>query len=130
MKVYDEVVFMDQLLHYRCVASQIEETRQTWQKRSSWYPAAQREHYSRYAEIYNESIEQYGADRFKFYSKRNRLNGQFKASKIGKEDSEVKDRLIPMDHLKGYRVPLTTNATYGRVKPSALFYCFAKQVSI
>lgn len=131
MKVYDEVVFMDQLLHHRCVASQIEEARQTWHKRSSWFPSAQHEHYSRYAEIYTESIKQYGSDAFRYYAKRNRLNGQFKASKISHEEAQVKDRIIPMDHLKGYKVPLTTNATYGRVKPSALFFCFTpKQVSV
>ncbi|KAH8324268.1 hypothetical protein KR074_002750, partial [Drosophila pseudoananassae] len=125
MKVYDEVVFMDQLLHYRCVASQIEETRLTWQKRSSWFPSAQRQMYSRYEEIYNESIEKYGVDKFKIYAKRNRLGGKFKASKIGPEDpKDARERLIPMDHLKGVKYPPTTNAEYGRLKPSALFYCF------
>ncbi|KAH8366406.1 hypothetical protein KR084_004504 [Drosophila pseudotakahashii] len=124
MKEYGEVIFVDQLKHHRVVASQIDKTRIAWQKNSSWFSAAQREHYSQYATIYAESRKKYGDEIYGYYARRNRLRPEFTCktkSAIGKEDRETH---ISMAHLIRYKYSKTTNGEYGSVPPSDLFFCF------
>ncbi|KAH8413176.1 hypothetical protein KR009_008644, partial [Drosophila setifemur] len=124
IKMYEEIIFMDQLLHHRSVASQIQETRATWQKRSSWYPAAQREYYSAYSSIYDDCLKKYGDDHFEYYAKRNRLRSELRTNTRATLQQQAKDEDISMDHLNGYKAPKTTNGEYGSVRPSELFNCF------
>ncbi|KAH8269712.1 hypothetical protein KR018_001629, partial [Drosophila ironensis] len=123
-KMYDEIIFMDQLLHFRCVASQIADTRLTWQARSSWFPAAQRELFSQYAKIYEESLKEYGDKKFEFYADRIRMIRDFRLETRATMDRDLKDNEISMDHLKGYKPPKTSNGEYGSVRPSYLFNSF------
>ncbi|XP_037711027.1 uncharacterized protein LOC119548025 [Drosophila subpulchrella] len=124
MKEYGEVIFVDQLKHHRVVASQIDKTRAAWQRNSSWYAAAQREHYSQYATISAESRKKYGDKIYGYYAKRNRLRPVFNPTTRSKITEEDRHMHISMAHLFGYKYSKTTNGEYGSVAPSALFFCF------
>jgi len=124
MKVYDQVIFTDELLHHRSVGSQIKETRRTWEERCSWFPAAQRNLYARCSEIYEECLEKYGNNHFEFYAERNRLREEHRVNTSSYKDREKRKSQRSMDHLKGYRASPTSNGVYGSVPPMQLFYCF------
>ncbi|XP_017050379.1 uncharacterized protein LOC108094347 [Drosophila ficusphila] len=124
MKGYDQVIFTHELLHHRTVGSQIEETRRTWQEHCSWFPAAQRDLYSRYAEIYDECLRKYGNNHFEFYAKRNRLNEEYRLNTQSSIDRRKRISKISMDHLKDCKASRTSNAEYGRIRPMQYFYCF------
>ncbi|KAH8308246.1 hypothetical protein KR059_009073 [Drosophila kikkawai] len=118
-----EIVFMDQLLHHRAVSSQIENTLFNYDRRSSWFPRAQWEQYSRISEIYADCFDKYGAEIFGIYAKRNRLHEKYiqrTMADIQKENRQVE---ISMDHLAAYKFPRTTNGVYGSIRPSKLFLC-------
>ncbi|XP_017151407.1 uncharacterized protein LOC108161619 [Drosophila miranda] len=119
----DQIIFTDQLLHHRCVASRVEETRKTWVSMESWFPVAQQEYYSRYGEIYKECQEQYGPS-FEYFAKRIRLRKDFQASTKSAAEERERESFISMEHLKGYKVSPTTNGEYGLVQPSRTFNCF------
>ncbi|XP_017086707.1 uncharacterized protein LOC108118485 [Drosophila eugracilis] len=121
MKIYEEVIFTDQLLHQRTVGSQIEETRRTWEKLCSWYPEAQRQHYEQYAEIYRDSLKKYGNNHFEYYANRNRLREKHRYYTRSFEERRSKIKYFSMDHLIFYKAPRTSNAEYGSVKPMRLF---------
>ncbi|XP_065722497.2 uncharacterized protein [Drosophila suzukii] len=124
MKIYEEVIFTDQLLHHRTVGSQIEETRRTWEQRCSWFPAAQREYYERYAQIYKECLSTYGNDHFEYYAKRNRLREDFRLETNSYKESKTRDSEISMDHVAFYKATPTSNAEYGSVRPMHLFKAY------
>ncbi|XP_070073385.1 uncharacterized protein [Drosophila takahashii] len=124
MKIYEEVIFTDQLLHHRTVGSQIEETRRTWEERCSWFPTAQRELYERYAQIYKECLKTYGNDHFEYYAKRNRLREEFRLETNSYRQSQSRDSEIPMDHIALYKASSTSNEEYGSVRPMLLFKAF------
>lgn len=124
MKMYEEVIYTDQLLHHRCVGSQIEETRRTWDRMCSWFPEAQKQHYDRYYEIYAECLEKYGNDHFEYYARRNRLTDEHTANTQTARERERRDSEISMDHIKYSRASPTTNGEYGMIKPMRLFHCF------
>ncbi|XP_022228037.1 uncharacterized protein LOC111077883 [Drosophila obscura] len=121
---HDQIIFTDQLLHHRCVASRAEETRKSWEANESWYPETQRALYSRYGQIYKECLEQYGNDSFEYYAKRIRLRQEYQAQTTSAAEERERSSDISMDHLKGYMVSKTTNGEYGLVKPSRIFFCF------
>eukprot|EP00099_Drosophila_melanogaster_P001568 NP_001097170.1 uncharacterized protein Dmel_CG34169 [Drosophila melanogaster] len=124
MKEYSEVIFVDQLKHFRVVASQIDKTRITWEKNSAWFADAQRENYSRYASIYAESRETYGDKMYGYYARRNRLRSEYSVKSEAATRQEIRYENESMAHLKDYKYSETTNGEYGRVRPSALFFCF------
>ncbi|KAH8269713.1 hypothetical protein KR018_001628 [Drosophila ironensis] len=121
--MYEEIIFMDQLLQFRSVASQVQDSRITWDNQSSWFPAAQREYYSQYGKIYEQSLQQYGEKIFGIYADRIRLIRDYRPDTRASMDMD-KDNDISMDHLKGYKIPRTTNGEYGSVRPSDVFNCF------
>ncbi|KAH8249345.1 hypothetical protein KR032_008678, partial [Drosophila birchii] len=123
-KMYGEVIYTDQLLHHRCVGSQIQKTRDTWEKQCNWYPAAQQQYYNRYAQIYAECLDKYGNDNYEYYAKRNRLREELLI--FTQAESERRERIseVSMDHIKNCRASRTTNGEYGRVQPMRLFNCF------
>ncbi|KMY90655.1 uncharacterized protein LOC27209436 [Drosophila simulans] len=124
MKEYSEVIFVDQLKHFRVVASQIDKTRTNWEKSSAWFADAQREYYSRYGSIYAECRKTYGDKMYGYYARRNRLRSEYCVkSKTAKTRQEIRYENESMAHLKGYKYSETTNGEYGRVRPSALFFC-------
>ncbi|SPP82114.1 uncharacterized protein LOC117584212 [Drosophila guanche] len=120
----DQIIFTDQLLHHRCVASRAEETRKSWMENEAWYPVVQRQLYSRYGQIYKECLEQYGNASFEYFAKRIRLRKDFQANTAAAGQEQERESEISMDHLKDYKVSKTTNGEYGLVKPSRIFYCF------
>ncbi|XP_016964368.1 uncharacterized protein LOC108034103 [Drosophila biarmipes] len=124
MKIYEEVIYTDQLLHHRTVGSQIEETRRTWEQRCSWFPTAQREFYGHYAQIYKECLRTYGNDHFEYYAKRNRLREEFRRETKSYRESKTRDSEISMDHVALYKATATSNAEYGSVRPMLLFKAF------
>ncbi|KAH8362580.1 hypothetical protein KR200_005205 [Drosophila serrata] len=124
MKMNEEVIFTDQLLHHRCVGSQIEKTRDTWEKQCSWFVNAQNSFYNRYAEIYAECLDKYGNDNFEYYARRNRLREDFLIYTETEIERRRRDSEISMEHMKNCRASRTTNGEYGRVKPMKLAYCF------
>ncbi|KAH8283096.1 hypothetical protein KR054_012058 [Drosophila jambulina] len=124
MKMYEEVIYTDQLLHHRCVGSQIEKTRDTWNKRCSWFPEAQNAYYSRVGEIYAESFEKYGNDNFEYYAKRNRLREDLLVYTRSSVEKRRRETEISMGHLGQCRASPTTNGEYGRIKPMKIAYCF------
>ncbi|KAI8043066.1 uncharacterized protein LOC128262245 [Drosophila gunungcola] len=124
MKGYDQVIFTNELLHHRSVGSQIEETRRTWEERCSWFPAAQRDLYSRCSKIYEECLEKYGNKNYEFYANRNRLRVEHRVNTKSYRDREERRSHMSMEHLKGYKASPTSNGQYGSVKPMQLFYCF------
>ncbi|KAI8043068.1 uncharacterized protein LOC128261684 [Drosophila gunungcola] len=124
MKEYGEIIFVDQLKHFRVVASQIQKTRNDWQKYSSWFSDAQKENYSQLASVYAESLEKYGDEKFGYYAKRIRLRPEFAGKTRADTKHEDREAHISMTHLKGYKFSVTSNGEYGSVRPSELFYCF------
>ncbi|KAH8246330.1 hypothetical protein KR038_000626 [Drosophila bunnanda] len=124
MKMNEEVIYTDQLLHHRCVGSQIEKTRNTWEKQCSWFVDAQSSFYGRYAEIYAESLKKYGNDNFEYYARRNRLREDLLVYTQTQMARRSRESEISMDHIKNCRASRTTNGEYGRVKPMKHFYCF------
>ncbi|XP_017086587.2 uncharacterized protein LOC108118421 [Drosophila eugracilis] len=124
MKEYDEVVFEDQLKHYRVVAKQIDKTREYCQKNWSWFPEAQRKYYSQYGLLYAQSREKYGDKIYGHYAKRNRLRSEFRSESKSVIGQENRDTEVSMAHLVGYKYPQTTNGEYGSVRPSELFFCY------
>ncbi|XP_020809233.1 uncharacterized protein LOC110184930 [Drosophila serrata] len=115
MKMNEEVIFTDQLLHHRCVGSQIEKTRDTWEKQCSWFVNAQNSFYNRYAEIYAECLDKYGNDNFEYYARRNRLREDFLIYTETEIERRRRDSEISMEHMKNCRASRTTNGEYGRV---------------
>ncbi|XP_016982919.2 uncharacterized protein LOC108047313 [Drosophila rhopaloa] len=124
MKINEEVIFTDQLLHHRSVGSQIEETRRSWEERCSWFPAAQRELYGRYSQIYKECLRTYGNDHFEYYANRNRLREEYRVNTNSYRDRQARDSQISMDHINFYKASKTSNSEYGSVRPMHLFKVF------
>ncbi|KAH8308247.1 hypothetical protein KR059_009074 [Drosophila kikkawai] len=124
MKMNEEVIYTDQLLHHRCVSSQIEKTRDSWNRTASWYPEAQKQFYDRYAEIYAESLEKYGNDTYEYYARRNRLRDEYLVNTRAARAQNRRETEISMNHIKRCRASPTTNGEYGRIQPMRLFYCF------
>lgn len=123
-----EIIFMDQLLHHRSVASQIQVTRSTWQKRSSWFPSAQREQYSQISRVYDDCLNKYGTESFEYYAKRIRLRKEFTENARSTIQKKERKAETSMEHLKGYKVPRTSNGEYGSVRPSKQFFCSNREI--
>ncbi|XP_060664320.1 uncharacterized protein LOC132796959 [Drosophila nasuta] len=115
---HEDIITIDQLNYRILIAKKVHVLRDRWNDRFGWFPAAQKEHYKQYAEIYKESLAEYGEEQFKKYAKLRSLRAVHTAAiDDHKLDSLKEVCCYPMTHMTEYRPSVTTNGEYGLVVP-------------
>ncbi|XP_023176941.1 uncharacterized protein LOC111603537 [Drosophila hydei] len=118
------IITAEQLMHHRHIAQQIINFRKHWKENYSWYPEAQTQQYSRFNDIYKESIAKYGEEEFKKYAVMKRLRGIHTAViDTRKREAEQKKWCYPMNYMQGIKPSVTTNGDYSLIPPAHHHFC-------
>ncbi|EDW60066.1 uncharacterized protein [Drosophila virilis] len=118
-----EVITTDQLKYHRLVANKDSQSRDRWQKCFSWYPGRQNIEFNRVGQIYCESHHIYGDEAFEKYARRQRLNKKHCYSHADAVKILEKQDEQSLDVNSEAKVPPTTNAEYGRFRPTRMHFC-------
>lgn len=120
-----DIVTTEQLRTQLAFIHQMEMTTRGWIHRFSWFPKMQECHYRRIDQIYQESLQQYGAKHFERYGLRRRLDKKFMPEDMDVEPSTKGPKSLEVELRLAHwpKVPPTENGEYGRVKPTTIHFC-------
>ncbi|KAH8293136.1 hypothetical protein KR044_006141 [Drosophila immigrans] len=123
-KWHEEIITIEQLNYRVLISKKTHILRDRWQDLFGWYPKEQKEHYRQYAQIYKESLDQFGEEQFKKYANLRSLRAIHTAAIDEPKLASLKVvGTYPMTHMKNYKYSMTTNGEYGLVLPGRHHIC-------